>query len=321
MKSIISVLGAACVCATGCLRVIDLDDDEDDRDAIVISGDAFPPVDAPIDANPDLDCSIPISCPAPSAGKATICGWIHDAETDGVVAAPAPTRQACTSATTSGPCSLRVRFFDALDFAMNPGGALPITPESATVDDCGRFRGLNLNRATFGFIAVAVDDAPGITPAEPHRLTGIVYSNGEAAPVIGRAYTTRVSTDQLWTTGAGLSGQTFAQRGVLVKVFTNRGAPVAGVTARRNGSQIPADDYYFSDTGVTRRMVVPAGSQAATGANGSVLIVNSPTPIEHDGTGAEPSGCRWPANLGASVPGVVLFDIAEAETPAGALCP
>lgn len=310
MKSvaIISVL-----CATGCLRVIDLDDDE--RDAIVISGDAFPPV----DANSDLDCALPLSCPAPSAGRATICGWIHDAETDAVVAAANPARQACGSATTSGPCSLRVRYFDALDFAMNPGGAVPLSTESSMVDDCGRFRGQNITRATFGFTAVVIDDAPGITPAEPHRLTSIVYSNGEAIPAIGRAYVTRTSTDQLWTTGAGLGNPSFGQRGVLVKVFTHRGAPVAGVTVRRNDNQAPDDDHYFSDTGITRRMVAPA--QTSTGANGTVLVTNSDTPTAHDGAGAEPSGCVWPGTLGASVPGVVSFELSEAETPAGAPCP
>lgn len=301
------------LCATGCLRIIDLDDDG--RDAIVVSGDAFPPV----DADSDLDCAIPLSCPPPSAGKATICGWIHDAEADEVVAAPDPMRQACGSATTSGPCSLRVRFVEAIDFASDPNGAPPLLPESTTIDDCGRFRGQNLPRASFGFIAVVVDDAPGVTPAEPHRVTSIVYNNAEASPAIGRAYTTRVATDQLWTTGAGLSGSTFAQRGVLVKVFMHRGAPVAGVTVRRNDSQIPADDHYFSDAGLTRRMVAPA--QTATGPNGTVLVTNTTTPIAIGGVGGEPSGCTWPANLGAATPGVVSLDFAEAETPAGAPCP
>lgn len=307
------------VCATGCLRIIDLDDDEEEIDAIAISGDASDAPSPPIDSNADLGCSAPLPCPAPDSGRATICGWIHDAETDGVIEAQNPTRQACGGATSSGPCSLRVRYFDALDFAMNPGGAMPLVPESATVDDCGRFRGMNMARATFGFIAVVVDDAPGITSTEPHRLTSIVYSNAEATPAVGRAYVTRASTDQLWHTGTGLGGVTLSSRGVLVKVFSYHGMPRSGVTIRRNGNPSPADDFYFSDAGVTRTMVAP--TQTATGPNGSVLMLNSATPIAHDGVGGEPPGCIWPASLGASTPGVVSFDVTEPETPAGAPCP
>lgn len=320
--SIAAVLGL--VCATGCLRIIDLDDDEAQVDAIVVNGDAFPPSDGipPIDSNSDLDCSVPLPCPPPDSGKATVCGWIHDAETDEAVAVPNPTRQACSGATTTGPCSLRVRYYDALDFAMNPNGAVPITPQSAMVDDCGRFRATNLNRATFGFIGIAVDDAPTVTPAEPHRITGVAFSNaaldGAEATRVVRAYATRVSTDQLWSAGAGIS-PSFGTRGVLLKVFVRNGQPVAGVTARRNGTQVPADDLYFSDTGVTRRMIDP--TRTSTGPNGSVLIINSDTPIAHDGVGGEPSGCQWPSNLAASIPGAVFVQRQEPETPAGAPCP
>lgn len=309
------VVFACVVSVVGCLRIVDLDDD-DERDAIVVSGDASPQIDGAW----DLDCAVPLPCPAPPAGRATLCGRILDAETDEVVAAASPTRQACTGVTTSGPCSLRVRYFDALDFAMNPTGAMPIMPETSMVDDCGRFRATNMARATFGFIGIAVDDAPGITPAEPHVLTGVTFTNALASePTDVRAYATRVSTDQLWATGAGLTNQSFGQRGVLLKVFVHQGQPVAGVTVRRNDAPVPADDSYFSDAGRTRRMVDPARS--ATGPNGSVLVLNGPSPIEHGGTGSEPAGCQWPRNLGASIPGVVSIDVVQAETPAGAACP
>jgi hypothetical protein len=302
--------------AAGCLRVVDLDDDENERDAIVVPVDAMtiPLGDALV------DCAIPLPCPAPQSGQATLCGRIYDTETDDVVETSNPTRQQCNGTTDAGPCSLRIRYFDAIDFAMNPNGAQPLQPQESFVDDCGRFRAQNMSRATFGFIAIAIDDAPTVSPVEPHRLTDVVFSNGEALgnpPV--RAYTTRVSTDLRWTTTAGLSGSTFAQRGTLLKVYLYHGVPQAGVGATRNASQIPADDFYFSDVGITRSTVAP--QQSATGANGSALIINGPTPTEHSGTGAEPTGCHWPANLGVSIPGVISVDRKEPETTSGAVCP
>ncbi|HUQ04507.1 MAG TPA: hypothetical protein VM261_18530 [Kofleriaceae bacterium] len=310
----------ATLCASGCLRVIDLDDDGNDVDAIVVSGDAATGDAVPFpDGAWDQDCSIPLPCPAPNANRVAVCGWIHDAESDGVVAAANPTRQSCTGLTDTGPCSLRVRYFDALDFAGNPSSAQPITPESSMVDDCGRFRATNMPRPTFGFLGIAVDDTPGITPVTPHRPTVVNVPNSLATPGILRIYSTRVSTDMMWSTSAGLANQTFAQRGVLMKVFTVRGQPVAGVSVRRSGSLIPNDDYYFSDTTITRTTIDP--QRTSTGPSGAVLVINADTPIAHDGVGSEPAGCRWPSNLGASTPGVVSIDIVEAEMPSGVICP
>ncbi|MBZ0234032.1 MAG: hypothetical protein K8M05_17010 [Deltaproteobacteria bacterium] len=213
-----------------------------------------------------------------------------------------------------------MRYFDALDLASNPTGAVPLEPQEAVVDDCGRFRASNLPRATLGFIAIAIDDPPGVTPAEPHRATGVVFANQLGSePNDVRAYATRVATDQLWTTSAGLTGSTFAERGVLLKVFVHQDQPVAGIGARRNGAAVPDDDFYFSDAGRTRRTVDPARS--ATGPNGSVLVINGPSPTAHDGAGGEPTGCVRPETLGAAVPGVVFVDVVEAQTLEGAACP
>jgi hypothetical protein len=302
--------------AAGCLRVVDLDEDGGDPDAIVVPVDAAPI--SPGDAL--LDCAIPLPCPASDAGKATLCGRLYDTESDLVVEASNPTRLPCSATTAAGPCSLRVRYFDAIDFSTDPNGAQPLVPAESVVDDCGRFRAQNLPRAMLGFISIAVDDAPTTTPAVPHRLTNVTYANVEATGETEmRAYATRASTDDGWTQTAGLGGMTFAQRGVLLKVFLDHGVPVAGVGVTRNGSSVPDDDFYFSDTGVTRGTVAPA--QSATGADGSALLINAPSPTDHSGTGAEPSGCQWPTNLGVATPGVVSVDRREAETPAGAPCP
>ena len=269
-------------------------------------------------------CGSEIECNAPDANKATLCGRIWDSEVDTPIAAAMTTPEVmCNSAapTTDGPCSLRLRFFDALDFAMNPTGAMPIVPEGGVyTDGCNRYRGHNMTRATFGFMGIAVDDAPGITPVTPHRLTGVATSNAFASPGREfRAYVTRVSTDMAWSTSSGIGGMTFSQRGVLAIIFHYKGVPRNNVQIRRNNMLIPTDDFYFSDSGIGRTTVVAA--QAMTGANGTGLVINSNTPIAHDGVGNEPSGCIWPSNLAASIPGVVFMQIKEAETAAGAACP
>jgi hypothetical protein len=267
-------------------------------------------------------CGSSIDCPAPAAGKATLCGRIWDAESDDpIAAAPGATGTACGTPTTDGPCSLRVRFFDAVDFASDPMAAQPLAGEVLT-DDCNRYRGKDLTRATFGFIGVGVDDAPGITPTTPHRVTGVAASNAFASP--GRdfaAYTTKVTTDMAWHTSSGIGGMTFAQRGVLAVVFHYHNAPVAGVQIRRGGATIPADDFYFSDT--TKARTTVAAAQTVTGANGTALALNpgSSSPTEHDGVGGLPSGCQWPTNLAAAIPGVVFVQIKDAQTAAGAACP
>ncbi|HUQ04350.1 MAG TPA: hypothetical protein VM261_17745, partial [Kofleriaceae bacterium] len=229
----------------------------------------------------------------------------------------------------SGPCSLRVRFFDALDFAGNPQTAQPIIPpEGVYQDGCNRYKGHNMTRPMFGFVGIGVDDAPGITPTTPHRVTGVATANNLATPARGfRAYITKVSTDQLWSTSAALGGMSFGQRGVLAIVFHYKGAPRSGVTIRRSGSPIPNDDFYFTDTGITRTTVsggIP-GTQSSTGANGTGLVINADTPIAHDGIGGEPGTpgqCVWPSNLGASIPNVVFVQIKEAElATGGAACP
>ena len=71
-------------------------------------------------------CPSEIDCPAPMANKATLCGRVYDSETDMPIPEAALTPEMrCDPAapTNDGPCSLRLRFFDALDFALNPTGA------------------------------------------------------------------------------------------------------------------------------------------------------------------------------------------------------
>mgnify|MGYP000069454889 CR=1 FL=1 len=83
--------------------------------------------------------------------------------------------------TAEGPCSLKVQFFDALEFAMGPTSAVPKEPAGGlVVDTCGRFRGADLPEASFGFMGVAVDD-PVLAAGVVQQFEALV-SLGELPP-------------------------------------------------------------------------------------------------------------------------------------------
>lgn len=267
-------------------------------------------------------CTGPIACPAPSANRITICGQLYDSQTDQPIAAPGATGAACPGTPTAdGPCSLRIQFFDALEFAMNPATATPRLPAGGlTVDDCGRYRAVDLPQAGFGFMGVAVDDAVGAT--DRYRQTGVALANEAALPARGfRAYATRITTDMAWSTTAGLTGATFATRGVLAAIFTYGGAPVSGVTLTRGGGTATADDYYFSDSNAQRTTVDAARN--VTGNNGTALVVDTVNAgvTDHSGMGAEPASCQWPSSLAAAIPNVVFMQVKAAEMSVGVACP
>jgi hypothetical protein len=272
------------------------------------------------------DCSAPRACPAPQSGKLTLCGRLYDTETDQPIEAANATGELCTASTATGPCSLKLLFFDALEFSINPMTANPIVPTTLDVDDCGRFVAQNLSRPSFGFIGAGTDDANG----QPDRyvLTGVATPNASATPARDfRIYATLKSTDADWSSSAAIGGASFAERGVLAAVFRHRGAPVAGVRVRRSANFIPNDDFYFSDTGVGRTTVSPhvnndtSPGVGSTGPNGTALVINVSSATNHDGSGGEPANCRWPESLAAAIPTVVFVQLKDAETSGGAACP
>ena len=93
----------------------------------------------------------------------------------------------------------------------------------------------------------------------------------------------------------------------------------SNVTVRRQGNAIPADDFYFTDRTTTRRAV--SSTLTSTGASGSVLVLDSPSPNLHDGVGNEPPSCTWPAARAVTIPGGVFVQDKRARTAAGAHCP
>ncbi|MCA9677811.1 MAG: hypothetical protein KC464_22500 [Myxococcales bacterium] len=280
-------------------------DDTATLDATAPVPDASVPPDAWVDVT---DCAVELPCPAADTNKVSVCGRLYDVETDQVIDVAGAMGEACTAAATDGPCALRVRFYDALDFVSNPEVATPLEPTSLRIDACGRFVAVGVPRPQLGFLGVVVDDGEGAPDDHRPAVESRSVASGEPLARF-RAYAYRRATDLAWSTQAGLiaaDGQSFADRGAILGIFLDgTAAPVSGVTITTDGAVEPQDTWAFSDGDRARHTVDPALD--ATGANGSTLLVNSNL-VEHSGTGAEPSGCEWPALLAMAAPGVLFVD-------------
>lgn len=266
-------------------------------------------------------CTPELQCPTPSSNKLVLCGRLYDTETDAPIRAVNATGTPCNPAapTADGPCSLKLQFYDALLFQQNPTSTPPQPTASIVVDDCGRYVGRDIDATSFSFIGAAVDDASGV--ADTHLLTGVATADAQAMPARGfRVYATRRTTDATWTAPANLGGgDTFASLGVLVMIFRHAGVPVPGVTIQRAGNTVPANDFYFTDTGLTRSML--DRTPTSTGPNGTGLFIRGDAPVNFTGVGGEPAGCRWPTALAATIPGVVFVQLKDAERTGGGPCP
>ncbi len=265
-------------------------------------------------------------CPNPDTGKNTICGQLVNAEDDMYIQeGNEPDGTDCDPAnpTSSGPCALSVLFYDALGFAQAPDSTPPLATDSITVNNCGRFAGVNIKTPSLSYMAVAVDDADNDT-LDNWAFTGVVFpvASGDKRSD-QKVYVVANSTDETWTSTAGNpfgSTTTFASKGVFFPIYLNPGAtppdsPVAGVQiTRETGVPVPSDDYYFSDTDPYTRSTVDA-TLDETGVNGAGLMVNS-TLVKHGAIGGLPAECEWPEDLAKAIPGVVFANERYAEESA-----
>jgi hypothetical protein len=270
------------------------------------------------------NCSDAGQCPQPNPDSVAVCGQIFDIETNEPLAAEGATGVPCDpdNPTADGPCSLEVVFYDPLTFAGMPTTTAPQPADDIVIDDCGRYRGENIELPFNTYLAVTTDDATG--DAE-WILTGIAFQmegDGQRLPDV-RAFATRHSTDEMWTETAGdpFGGMTFSEKGVYVPTF-RYGTPVANVKITGlNGQVYEADDYYFSDADPETKTTIDPDLDM-TGANGAGLFVNSSLTF-HSGAGAEPEGCQWPSSLAATIPNVVFAQDRNAEIAGmpDVLCP
>lgn len=254
------------------------------------------------------DCNSSFACPDADSNKVTVCGQLYDAEDNMPIQAPGAGGAACpTDGSGEGPCALQIEFYDAVQFANMPQTAPTLPPETLLIDDCGRFRAVNIPKPGTDFLGIGVDDHDdsGNTDYVTSGVALAVSSGYREADY--PAYVIRTTTDELWTADAGdpFTGSTFSEVGVYMPIFllpNGDGAPGVVITGNGGNTQ-PLDDYYFEDTADTRSML--STTQNETGANGTGLFVNTLL-VEHSGTGGEPSDCVWESNLAAAIPSVVF---------------
>jgi len=269
-----------------------------------------------IDADPaNLDCGTDLSCAVPDAGKVCISGRIIDAQTSLAVEAGASPDLACGAGASGGPCDLSLEVYDGTQFAASGTGASPLGYDSLTLDGCGRFRFDNI-AASSGNIVIGVDDANNSGGADLHVYSGTLVNALLGARVDGvNLRAVKHTTDSAWTSSAGgpFGGDTFGDKGAVLGIFLDGGAPVSGVTMTRSGSSAAADDWYFDDADSATLSSIDA-AQSSTGVNGAGLMVNS-SYTSHSGTGGEPGGCFWPSYSLSSLAGTIMIKEFPASCP------
>jgi hypothetical protein len=293
----------------------------------------FPPTECdPVTTTPSIDpetgvvtcigtggggCTAPFACPTPAmANRLTICGQLFDIETNAKFADAMATGAPCTTPTASGPCALQIAAYDALEFGADPMNAMPRPVGSVYLDDCGRYRVVDIDtNGTGPFIGLGFDDAGGPigNPA------GVTVTVGVAAPKVNpvvsdfEAWIVKGSTTALWAMNGGppLSGGIYlaTYRAHKLGPGVDRHAPQAGVQFAKMGAPLTANDHYFQAALTTHTLTDPAAS--VTGMNGTVLVTNRSVAesVAFDGIGGLGAGCRWEPHAAASLPGIVFAQV------------
>jgi hypothetical protein len=262
------------------------------------------------------------ACPDPQAGKQTICGQLHDLATGQPFADPGAECARCTGPSDSGPCSLGIVAYDALEFGTNPQGAQPLAVDEVYVDDCGRFKLENITLPTGPFIGLGIDDAQQ-GPQGTTNAVGVatLKTPGLATKDI-EAFVVDAATTTAWTQSGGPS----LAGGMFVAIFraTSTGqVNQPGVTVTRGGQPIPNDDHYFVMTEAVRMTIDPQAT--ATGANGTAIIQPASVAegvVYSAQRGPLPPECAWTTSAGVALPGIVFVQIFRPiDAGAGQDCP
>ena len=263
-------------------------------------------------------CSAPFACPTPMmANRLTICGQIYDYETMAKFQAQDASGIVCdaNNPAAAGPCALTINAYDAIQFATNPQTAVPINRGSLYIDDCGRYRVVDIDtNGTGPFIGLGIDDAAAF--ANPAGVTVTVgVATPKSSPVVTdfEGFIVKGSTVGMWQASGGppLTGGIYvaAYRAHKLRAGIDRHAPQADVTFAKSGVAVMDDDYYFQAALTTNTTVDPAAN--VTGMNGTALVKNrtiGEQPV-FDGLGGLGAGCRWEPHAAASLPGIVFIQI------------
>ena len=259
----------------------------------------------------DADCNTPLPCPNADTGKVTVCGQLIDVGTGQRIELDGESNADCDpmNPADTGPCSIGLALYDALAFAGNPQGTPPLPVEELSIDECGRFQAVNVERPAMGAIGLGMDDHPAIS-ADTYVLSGSAFLGVSGETVRGfNAYIADGMTNDAWTASAGnppeLENMSFAEKGAYLTIYHRGSARVSGVQITKNGVPQPENSFYFSDSDALTLRTVDS-NQTETGTNGAGLLLNSTTLGQHSGLGGEAQGCEWLSILGTGIPGVIF---------------
>ncbi len=258
-------------------------------------------------------CSARLACPAPSdATKQTICGRIYDFANNQPFATAGATGEMCSTATTTGPCSLAIKAYEAATFAGSNGAAGQLPTGEVYIDDCGRFRVSDITMPATPLIALGVDDvdATKAGPAGTTNAAGVATAKGVATTRDVELFVVSGATLAGWGPNTANGPLFDATNGIFAPIYRGHrtGTDLAsGVTVTRNGATDAAHDYYFTD--IATRTALDMVN--ATSSNGGALytITNQQLTDAYSGMGGLPAGCTWDLHAGASVKFVVFVQI------------
>jgi hypothetical protein len=265
-------------------------------------------------------CNAPFACPTPTAAnKLTICGQIYDFETMAKFQTSDAQGTQCTAGATSGPCALMINAFDAATMGTRTVG-------STYIDDCGRYRMVDIDvNGTSPFISLVFDDA-GMAPGPSGQTVSVAVATSKASPVVSdfEGFIVKPSTYGLWaqTGGPSLANGIYvaAYRKHKLAAGVDRNAPQNGVTFAKAGTALPSDDYYFM-TGLAQHTLLDP-SATATNVNGSALVANRSLSegFVFDGVGGLGAGCKWEPHGAATVAGLVFIQVYRKADVSGQTC-
>lgn len=260
-------------------------------------------------------CTAPFACPAPAAGKQSICGQIVDLKTNQPFQSSGATGTKCSATTADGPCALGIKAFDAIAFANNPGGATPLGVGNVYIDDCGRYRVQDISQPSGPYVGLGFDDADTakLGPAGVTNAVGVAtVAGGGLITKDFDGFVAAKATTDLWTSSGG---PTIGQ-GMFLNIFrphqTGEGGQPGVTFCRQQGATcnaVPNDDFYFSATETGLTTVDPATS--STGANGAVIVINAHISDGgiNSGFGAIDAKCVWQTHPGSSIPNVLFVQV------------
>jgi hypothetical protein len=268
-------------------------------------------------------CTGAFACPAPAAGTQTICGQLYDFENNALFQGTNPTGMQCPATPTAdGPCSLGIRAYDAVEFAMGPATATPRTTGAVYIDDCGRYRVPDIDPGTSPFIGLGIDDADPTKrgPMGTSNAVGVATAKmPDTRTTNFEAFVVKPATTSKWA----MSGGPTLATGMYAMVFRAAStgmATQAGVTIVKTAGPVMANDFYFQAAQQTRETIDVA--QNTTGVNGTGLVTGaSLADGGYSGVGGLPPTCKWSGHPGVTLQGIVFIQILRPVNAAGMTCP